>query len=205
VGLGDLDRIIARCLEKHPDARYQSTQDLVAALEEAKAGGAAEPRSHGEAAADLPPRRRALGWWQFHQAAASVGYLGMLVPLWLARSWAPGLPDAALFLVGLAAALIATTLRLHVWFAVRELPGESGVQRAQAERWIRLADVVFVLVLVVSSALAFQGHLEMAVLFLAAAVGTLVAFAVIEPATTRAAFGDAGHRAAEPRGTSRNP
>ena len=75
VGLGDLDRIIARCLEKHPDARYQSTQDLVAALEEAKAGGAAEPRSHAEAAAEGPPRRRALGWWQFHQAAASVGYL----------------------------------------------------------------------------------------------------------------------------------
>ena len=120
----------------------------------------------------------------------------MLVPLWLARRWTPGLPDAALFLVGLAAALIATTLRLHVWFAVRELPGESGVQRAQAGRWIRLADVVFVLVLAASSALAFQGHLEMAVLFLAAAVGALVAFTVIEPATTRAAFGDAGHRIA---------
>ena len=41
----------------------------------------------------------------------------------------------------------------------------------------------------------------MAVLFLAAAVGALVAFTVIEPATTRAAFGDAGHRTAEPGGT----
>ena len=203
-GLGDLDRIIARCLEKHPDARYQSTGDLVGELERAKAGGAAEPRSPAEAAAEGPRRRRALGWWQFHQAAASVGYLAMLVPLWLARRWTPGLPDAALFLVGLAATLIATTLRLHVWFAVRELPGESGVQRTQAGRWIRLADVVFVLVLAASSALAFQGHLEMAVLFLAAAVGALVAFTVIEPATTRAAFGDAGHRTAEPGGTPRN-
>ncbi len=46
------------------------------------------------------------------------------------------------------------------------------------------------LVLAASSALAFQGHIEMAVLFLAAAVGALVAFAVIEPATTRAAFPD---------------
>ncbi len=78
------------------------------------------------------------------------------------------------------------------------------MQRAQAGRWIRLADVVFVLVLAASSALAFQGHLEMAVLFLAAAVGALVAFTVIEPATTRAAFGDAGHRTAEPGGTPGN-
>jgi hypothetical protein len=129
----------------------------------------------------------------------------MLVPLWLARGWTPGVPDAALFLVGLAAALIATTLRLHLWFAVRELPGESGAQRAQAGKWIRLADVVFVIVLVVSSALTFASHVEMAVLFLTAAVGVLVAFAIIEPATARAAFGDAGHRTAEPPGTPRNP
>jgi predicted Ser/Thr protein kinase len=195
VGLGDLDRIIARCLEKHPDARYQSTHDLVTALEFAEAGGAPKARHSAEAAAKGLLRRRALGWWQFHQAAASVGYLAMLLPLWLARSWTPGLPDAVLFLVGLAAALIATTLRLHVWFAVRELPEESGVQRVQAGRWIRLADVVFVIVLAVSSAFAFQGHVEMAVLFLTAAVGVLIAFAIVEPATARAAFG----RPAEPR------
>ena len=66
VGLGDLDRIIARCLEKHPDARYQSTHDLGgSARGGAKAGGAAEPRSHAEAAAEGPPRRRALGGGSF--------------------------------------------------------------------------------------------------------------------------------------------
>jgi hypothetical protein len=55
--------------------------------------------------------------------------------------------------------------------------------------------VVFVIVLAVSSAFAFQGHVEMAVLFLTAAVGVLIAFAIVEPATARAAFG----RPAEPR------
>jgi len=194
VGLGDLDRIIARCLEKHPDARYQSTQELVRALEVAKAGPA-EAAQRRRRTETTPRRGREVWWWQFHQAAASVGYLAMLLPLWLARSWTPGLPDAVLFLVGLAAALIATTLRLHVWFAVRELPEESGMQRVQAGRWIRLADVVFVIVLAVSSAFAFQGHVEMAVLFLTAAVGVLIAFAIVEPATARAAFG----RPAEPR------
>ena len=193
-GLGDLDRIIATCLRKIPDARYRSTHDLVEALEKAKASGVSLPHTLAEAPdarrrAEAPQaRRRALRWWQFHQATASVLYLAMLGPLWMARTWTPGVPDAVLFLVGLAAALVATTLRLHLWFAVRELPGESGAQRASAGRWIRAADVVFVIVLAASSALAFRDHVEMAVLFLTAAVGALVSFAIIEPATTRAAF-----------------
>ena len=185
--LGELDRIIARCLEKAPDARYRSTQELIAELERAKADETATSRSRAEPA---EPRRRALVWWQFHQGMASLAYLVMLVPLWLARQWTPGVPDAVLFFVALAAVLVATTLRLHLWFTVRELPGESGAQRAHAGRWIRVADIVFALVLAASSALAFQDHVEVAVLFLTAAVGVLVAFAIIEPATTRAAFED---------------
>jgi hypothetical protein len=79
---------------------------------------------------------------------------------------------------------------LHLWFAVRELPRESGAQRARVAAWIRLADIVFVAVLLISGALAFGDHAETAVLFVTAAIGALVAFAVIEPATTRAAFAD---------------
>src|SRR5262249_34928665 len=129
-GLGDLDRIITTCLQKAPDARFRSTQELVVALENAKAGAAPESRSPAEAPEarsqtnDLPmPLRRAVWWWQLHQAIASFGYLAMLIPLWLARTWTRGVPTATLFFVGLAAVLVATTLRLHVWFAVRELPG----------------------------------------------------------------------------------
>ncbi|HKW02388.1 MAG TPA: serine/threonine-protein kinase, partial [Vicinamibacterales bacterium] len=190
-GLGDLDRVIARCLQKAPDARYRSTHDLVAHLERARSADSGE--RHQTPTRQQPSRT--LAWWQFHQAAASVGYLVMLVPLWLARTGTPGAASTTLFFVGLAAVLVATTLRLHVWFAVRELPGESSSQRARAGAWIRLADVVFVLVLVASSALAFDAHVEMAVLFLAAAIGALVSFAIIEPATARAAFS----RTPEPR------
>lgn len=189
-GLGELNRIVARCLEKSPDARYRSTHDLVAELEQidsVRASSANQPASRTPQAGQIPTRR-ALVWWQFHQAMASLGYVAMLVPLWLARGWTSSGAATVLFFIALAAVLVATTLRLHVWFAVRELPRESGAQRARAAAWIRLADIVFVLVLFASSALAFGEHTEVAVLFVTAAIGALVAFAVIEPATTRAAF-----------------
>jgi hypothetical protein len=206
-GLGDLDRIIRKCLEKAPDARYRSTHDLVGDLERAGSRDAAKARERGDASAAqteiraqpelgpidvATPRRRAIWWWQFHQAMASAGYVVMLVPLWLARRWTPGTPATVLFILGLAAVLVAATLRLHVWFAVRELPGESSAQRAHARVWIRLADVIVVLVLLLSSSLAFRSDVGIAALFLTAAIAALVASAIIEPATTRAAFGRSG-------------
>jgi len=111
----------------------------------------------------------------------------MLVPLWLARSSISA--GAWLFLAALVGAIVASTLRLHLWFAVRELPGESLAQRRRVAGWIRAADVVFVAVFGIASGLTISTHVELAVLFLTAAVGALVAFAVIEPATARAALG----------------
>jgi serine/threonine-protein kinase len=182
----ELARIVAMCLRKAPDARFSSTHQLVSALERAASGQT--PAAAQIRPASVPPTRgtNALFWWQFHQAVASGLYVLMLVPLWLARSWMPAW--SWLFLVALVSAIVASTLRLHVWFAVRELPGESLAQRRRVAGWIRLADTVFVVVFAIASGLTLSAHVEVAVLFLTAAVGALVAFAVIEPATSRAAF-----------------
>jgi hypothetical protein len=110
----------------------------------------------------------------------------MLVPMWLAKSWMPA--GSWLFLAALVSAIGASTMRLHVWFAFRELPGESLAQRRRVAGWIRLGDIAFVAALLVASGLTLSTHAEVSVLFLTAAVGALVAFAVIEPATARAAF-----------------
>ncbi len=187
LGVSDLARIVTTCLRKAPDARFSSTHHLVRALERAAIGEAAAAPHHQLPATSTGRGTHAFFWWQFHQAVASGSYLLMLAPLWLARTW---IPDSIwLFLAGLVSVLVASTLRLHVWFAVRELPAESPAQRRRAGRWIRLADITFVVVFAVASGLALSTHVEAAVLFLTAAVGALVAFAVIEPATTRAAFG----------------
>jgi len=186
-GLPELARIVATCLRKAPDARFSSTHQLVSALERAASGrSAAAPRA-GSVGAVETRGTHALFWWQFHQAVASGLYLLMLVPLWLARSSISA--GAWLFLAALVGAIVASTLRLHLWFAVRELPGESLAQRRRVAGWIRAADVVFVVVFGIASGLTISTHVELAVLFLTAAVGALVAFAVIEPATARAALG----------------
>ncbi len=181
-GLADLDRIVATCLQKSPDARFASTHDLVAALERAQLA------RHATAAAPIAPTRAALWWWQLHQAIASGAYLLMLVPLWFARAWMPAPIGSWVFLAALIAVLVASTLRLHVWFTVREIPDESPGQRTRAARWIRAADIAFISTLVVASWLTLSTRVEAAALFLTAAVGALVAFAIIEPATARAAF-----------------
>jgi hypothetical protein len=164
------------CLRKAPDARFSSTHLLVSALERAASGQTSAAPHAATTRAPSPPGTNAPFWWQFHQAVASGLYLLMLVPMWLAKSWMPA--GSWLFLASLVSAIGASALRLHVWFAVRELPGESLAQRRRVARWIRLADIAFVVALLVA----------VSVLFLTAAVGALVAFAVIEPATARAAF-----------------
>lgn len=188
-GLSNLDGIVARCLEKSPDARFASTHDLVAALEGAQLMNAAPPPvSRSASATRIAPTRAALWWWQLHEAIASGSYLLMLLPLWLARAWMPAPVGSWVFLAALIAVLVASTLRLHLWFTVREIPDESPAQRTRAGRWIRAADVAFVIVLLIASGLTLSTSVEAAALFLTAAVGALIAFAIIEPATSRAAF-----------------
>lgn len=188
-----LQQIVRVCLQKQPEDRFQSTRDLVDALEAARRG-LARP-----GAAVAPPRARrgaadrsALWWWQFHQAAASASYLAMLIPLGYARASDRDVPGLAVFLLGLVAALAASTLRLHLWFTVRAYPSEWASQRQRSAPWIRLSDIVFVLALVAAAGLIAADHARLATLLIGAAVASLVAFTIIEPATTRATEGDGG-------------
>ncbi len=187
--LTDLDRIISRCLQKSPDARYQTTRALVEDLERARAGRPSGSLTQHSSPLGQPARPdRSVWWWQFHQAAASAGYLVMVPPLWLAHTWIGPPLGVWTFLTGLVGSLLATTLRLHLWFTVRETPSELADQRARSAPWIRMGDWLFVGALVAAAALTLDPHTEGAALFVVAAVGSVVAFAIIEPATSRAAL-----------------
>jgi hypothetical protein len=182
-----IDPIVRRCLQKRPEARYSTASAVRAALE----------AQRGQAVYVTPPvtlapvpAAPARWWWQFHQAATSVAYLGLLVPLWVAHDWIEGPHGLVLFLIALTAVLVATTLRLHLWFTVRQYPGELPAQRRHSRPWIGVADAVLVVVLLTATAMTMESHNRVAVLLVTAAVAVLVSFAVIEPATTRAAFGD---------------
>jgi hypothetical protein len=178
-----------RCIRTDPSDRYPSARELLAALEQAAnldaAGEPSTPR--------LPGESRARWWWEFHQAAVSIVYAVMVWPTWLARGVIGGREGNAVFVTVLAAAIVAVTLRLHLWFTSHFYPAELGWARARATGWMLASDILFAIGLVAAGALVGDARPGLAVIEIAVAVGAATAFAVVERATTRAAFGHA-HR-----------
>ncbi len=186
--------IVTRCLQLSPHARYQSAGDLLAAIDGARAGehGAALPAGGSVPGRRMSPR----WWWEFHQAVAGLTYWLMVIPAWTARGIIGATAGRAFFLFTLAAVIVAANLRFHLWFTSRFYPVELPWVRARSARWIRAADWVFAASLVVGGVLASDGPSGLSVLLVSFGVGAAVAFLLIEPATTRAAFGN------EPRGSA---
>jgi serine/threonine protein kinase len=196
-GLDWIEQIARTCLRKDPDERYRSTHALVRALEEARDAVA----TSGIAVHRTPSGPRALSaasdgapgpqwWWQFHQAAVTIVYGALLVPVWFVRKWTGGPAGSLLFLAALVSVIVAGTLRLHLWFIFRSAPSEWRAQRERSALWIKLADVGFVAVLVACAAFALELHGDVSILLVGVAVAVLLSATVIEPATTRAAFGE---------------
>ncbi len=180
-----LEGIIARCLAPLPADRYDSTRDLVAAI-----AAVTNTEVQAPVMVPTPPRNTMfspLWWWQFHQLGTSLTYGIVLYFLWAARQWSGQATDQWLFLAGLAAALSANTLRLHLWFSSCFYPEEWRTQRLRVWPLTRLSDGVFGLVLLVAGARHNTSHPDLAALFIGAAVAVLILFLIIEPATTRAA------------------
>jgi serine/threonine protein kinase len=182
-----LSDIAAICLKKSPAARFQSTHELVLALEAARHPITRRDTSPVVARVE-PQADHTLRWWQFHQTAVSVFYLAMLVPLNYVRRSDHDPVDVALFLAGLVAALVAGTLRMHLWFTRRWYPSEWIAQRKHSAIWIRIADAGFVAIQLAAAFSIATDRPRLAALFVGAAVAALLAFTIIEPATTRAAF-----------------
>jgi hypothetical protein len=181
-----LEPIVRRCLESDRERRYPSARDLAADLERAAASLHA-PSSSSVPTADV---RAGLArwWWQFHQALAAVAYWLMVVPAWYGRLVIGGRTGRALFFTTLAALLLASILRLHLWFTLRTSPAEFTRQRHNERWWIHLADALFVSSLMAMGALVADSQMALAVLLVSVAIGAAVIAAFIEPSTARAAF-----------------
>jgi hypothetical protein len=181
--------VVLRALEKIPANRFTSTPELVRSLREIREA-APVARVHGAGT-----RRRVetptLRWWIFHQAAVTSAYAALvrvLMYVLLAEQQSPS--DFLLLSIGVVAVLVASTLRLHLWFTHRWYPAEWRTQQRRASPWIKVADLAFVAVLLATAAIGFQPHRHLALLLIASAAASFLASVVIEPATTKAAFGD---------------
>jgi predicted Ser/Thr protein kinase len=187
-----LTAVIRTCLQKSPAARFDSARDLLRALEGSPDLARPAPGAPPSPAASVSaPRLAARKWWEFHQAATCLAYGVLLGVLWWSRGGIGGPAAFPIFLGGLVAGLGAMILRLHRWFTVREIPGEWRTQRRRTAIWLRSADAAFALALVAAGMmLTGTDHAETAAFLVGSAVAVVLSFAVIEPATTRASFGD---------------
>ena len=154
-----LNELIHRCLQKDPTLRYGSTRELVAALEQLRRDLVeSKPRSFSAqtalaSQAHSDARTDPVWWWQFHQAVVGVVYYLTLIPMWIIRGQTPGRWGALLFLSMVAAVGVAATLRFNLWFTSRFNPAELKAHRARVFWPVRTADCLFVLLLLIGSAL----------------------------------------------------
>ncbi|MGH9330110.1 MAG: serine/threonine-protein kinase [Vicinamibacterales bacterium] len=185
-----LDFIIRKCLALNPADRFQNGAAIVAALEMERAGA-------GPSAAAAP--RSALWWWQFHQLAIAALHASLLAGVWFARGWLDRPWRSLAFYGAIVAATSDVTMRLNLWFASRVQPGALASQRARLARAILAADAAYALVLCALAAAGAGAHDELAALLVGGAIVSLLSVLLIEPATSRAAFGRS------PRATPRGP
>jgi hypothetical protein len=180
-------RVATRCMHADPAARYGTARELLRHLEADTASGSAAEES-GRTADDIHPRLSPLWWWRFHQAITALVYWLMVIPTWTARELIGGMPGRIVFVVTLAAVIVAANLRLHLWFTSRFYPAEHRWARRRVRRWIAGADWVFAATLVSAGLLIGDESAPLTALLISVGVGAAVAFLLIEPVTTRAAF-----------------
>lgn len=183
-----ISAIVERCLARDPARRFAAARQLEAALTGCAAQTAqtmsetVDPAKVGRSA----PR----WWWEFHQAVTASVYGLMMIPLWSARALIGSTAGRALFVLGLAAAIVAAILRLHLWFSSRFYASELTWGQRRASPVLVIADSVFAFSLVAMGWLVGDTREALAILLIAVGIGSAVAFLVIEPVTARAAFRD---------------
>jgi serine/threonine protein kinase len=189
--------LVHRCLARRPEDRFGSMRDVseaLAALPPARttdpACAATSPHARGparESHADVSASRR---WLDVHQAATAAMYVGLLWPGWLIATTLPLRWRAVTHLALVCLAAIATSLRLHLWFSVRQYPQAIASDRRRLWPVLTAIDVVYAVLLLVVAIAAADVRLVPSVVAAGLAMCLLVASLVIEPATRQASLHD---------------
>jgi len=194
-----LDRIVEKCLPKDPEQRYPSTPALLEDLEQARTemgSDLSEDETAVQRGQDHPSSRRSLHslWWVIHQVLVLALYGSMVLALWQVKEWTSDVWTLLVFFAVFGCAAVNGTLRTHLLFTARFNPRVINLEIGRAAPWLRRVDGLFAgLLLAGAFAVAFD-HQLLAAFLAGIAMGYVVVFLVVEPATTRALFSPRGGR-----------
>ncbi len=183
-----LEPILARCLEKDPDDRFQSTEELLAQVQRLESKITGKSRDTLGSRASLHG-----GWWVFHQSAVVIFYAVMVFGAWKFKQAASQAPVATalplgLFFLVLGCALCNGTIRTHLLFTARFNRSAIDAELNRVRGWKRRVDGLFSLCLLLGAALIVTQEQLLAGCLAAVAVSYTVVFLLVEPATERAVF-----------------
>jgi Protein kinase domain len=188
-----LNRLIRRCMQKNPEQRYQSDQELVkelSALASLQAEHSHEEAEVGAVGLGQPYAKQRLDsyWWVVHQTLVVVFYGVMVFVLWEVNTRNRGVPTLLLFYGVLACAIANGALRIHLLFTARF--NRSALRRELSGTTPSMwrFDWLFSILHMAAAAAVLLDHHLMAGILAAVAVGYPIVFLVVEPATVRAVF-----------------
>jgi len=167
--------VIARCLRKAPDERFGSAAEILGALETAP--GAEPSNAHAT-------------WWRVHQIVVAALFIAGATLAWYVKERIETPVTVSIFLALSAAATIAPVLRGHLVFTEWMNRRQLAVERRRTRQVVLLLDVLSGVLLLVDAAIIARVGALWAVVAIALALCVWLASAVLEPATTAAAFGE---------------
>jgi serine/threonine protein kinase len=172
--LGD---VIARCLREAPAERFKSAVEIVDALSR----GSVPVSAHAT-------------WWRVHHAVIIALYASGAVLAWQIKQWMETPVTVALFLALGALATVGGVLRGHLVFTERMNRALLAHERHRTATATLLVDLLLGAMLFVDGVIIGAVRALPAVGALGLGLGIALAALVLEPATTRAAFGDCDDR-----------
>jgi serine/threonine protein kinase len=173
--------VIRRATQKQPEDRFATMAELSTALATGHESTVRTPRTV-RTVRTLPTN-----WWEIHQFVVALSYWLMAWPAWHVHRWT-GRFGTLLFFGTLVIIIVGANIRLHLWFTSRTYPSELIEQRANVAQWVRAADILFAVIMIATGLAIADDHAGWGALFISFGIGAAVAFAIIEPATSRAAF-----------------
>ena len=187
-----LDAVVSKCLKKDPAERFASAAEVAGeldALMRVIAGGQAAPRREAPRA-----ERSARALWRIHQVVLVALLSVLAIASWWLAAWVGQPLRYTLFATVFALAVADGTMRVHLLFVESQTPAAIVRQLARTRLWLMRLDLVVALVVTLAASRVVGEHQAAGTFLLAVSVGMAVAAWVIEPATTEAAFPDAGAR-----------